>query len=639
MIYFPKISKTKIILLFKFLFIALILSPFILNAKGWKEIKLGNEVIIIRDGESRNKEGQPFAKKDETTFLLIGNDLAKIGKVATEDIQKYLPLASGCKIQIENEISDKKNGFTILLSTVKSTELLNWIKIAYPTNLDKQECLIKPVEKFPDGTEGVVLIGGSPRGLLNGVYTLLEKSANIWWEPVRVLNPKYPSYSNNISETTLSYSDELRWTEKTLRWKPVVKDRVIYMNYVIPTKTSVDWASRNRLNHFIISTPQDLPMSDKEKKSLKSLVDYAHDRGLKVLFLNMTHRLPSNMSVLPASSDEALKASTQLYVEQFKRFNLDGMAWHVASEGIHVNMDDEYKKKPRIEWEAKYFNSYYKAIRKVKKDAILVMLMGWFYMNPAEKLSTLFPKDVVSWVVPYTPIIDAALTDLDSYSKNFDNIWYWLYVVVSRDGVFPTVKTDYLEKYFNEAIKRGHGLAPQSVLYNNNENAMYYAQSARDGVIPNKDFLQSFGERYYGDARMGEVLIKYQDALVFHRNWYNNIHTVDINYYLTFQEKDYLEEVFNTTLDVAQNAKTPLIKNRLRNLTITALRCLVRRSLSPKGYGKGWTSALQKIYEKDAEKFLGMINKIKSVFHDSYFGKKNDYFWNELLSIESSYKN
>jgi hypothetical protein len=61
MIYFPKISKTKIILLFKFLFIALILSPFILNAKGWKEIKLGNEVIIIRDGESRNKEGQPFA--------------------------------------------------------------------------------------------------------------------------------------------------------------------------------------------------------------------------------------------------------------------------------------------------------------------------------------------------------------------------------------------------------------------------------------------------------------------------------------------------------------------------------------------------------------------------------------------------
>ena len=614
---------SRLILIVNFMFFSMIPSQSFAGSDEWKELKLGNEVIIIKEAGSKTNSGQPFARQDETTIILVADNLGKIGEIAVADIQKYLPLASGCEIKVlkEDQTKNERKGFILLLATTESSKLLNWAGVDSPKDLDEQDCMIKPVKKFPDGTQGVVLIGGSSRGLLNGVYTLLERSANVWWEPVRVLNPEYPMYSN-INETTLTHFEELRWPGQELKWKPVVKERIIYMGYRHATKETVDWASRNRLSHYVIATPHTLPMSEKEENLLKPVVKYAQERGIKVLFLNMTHRLPADSPTLPASGDEALRASTKLYLDLFKRFGIDGMTWHIASEGIHVNMDEEYYKRPRIEWEAKYFNSYFQAIRKFKRDAILGVLMGWVYMNPAEKLAELFPEDIIAWVVPNTPIIDAALTDLDSYNKHFNNIWYWLYVSVSKDGAFPMLKLDYLEKYFREAIKQGNNLAPQGVLGNNNENAMYYAQTARDGLTPNKVFLQSFSERYYGDPRMGEALIAYQEALKYHRHWYNNIHTRDTDNYLTWEERDLLRKVYRISLDAAKNAKTPLIQNRLKSLTITVVRCLIRGIPSP-------PSPMQK------EEFTKMIDEIHSVFSDHYFGEEQDFIWNELLEMEN----
>ena len=82
-----------------------------------------------------------------------------------------------------------------------------------------------------------------------------------------------------------------------------------------------------------------------------------------------------------------------------------------------------------------------------------------------------------------------------------------------------------------------------------------------------------------------------------------------------------------------------MVKNRLKVLTITTLRCLIRRSPSPEGYGKDWNSNLQQLYENNIEEFIGMINEIKSVFPDFYFGKEKDFFWNELLKIENLLNN
>ena len=209
---------------------------------------------------------------------------------------------------------------------------------------------------------------------------------------------------------------------------------------------------------------------------------------------------------------------------------------------------------------------------------MLVMLLGWVYMNPAAEMKRLFPKDTVAWVVPNTPIIDAALTDIPSYDENFDRVWYWQYVTVSRDGAFPMVKLDYLEEYFAEALERGHGLAPQGVFGVNAFNAMYFAQVARDGLVPHQEFLRSFGERFYGDSRMGQALLDYQQALVFHRNWYNNVHTRDVENSLNMEESWILKRAFETTAAAAASAKSPLLKDRLKTMAVTALRCFLRRN-------------------------------------------------------------
>jgi hypothetical protein len=253
-------------------------------------------------------------------------------------------------------------------------------------------------------------------------------------------------------------------------------------------------------------------------------------------------------------------------------------------------------------------------------------------------MSKLFPADTVAWVVPNTPIIDAALTDLPSYDEHFRHVWYWLYVTVSRDGVFPLVKLDYLEKYFAEALKRGHGLAPQGVLGNNPANSMYFVQVARDGLIPHAAFLKSFGERYYGDPRMGDVLLDYQRALLQHRNWYNNVHTRDVKNYLTMEESSLLSGVFEGTLDAARDARSPLLKDRLRVLSVTALRCLLRRSphlRPPADPAKEWTSAWMKTYGWNRQAIEAMVPRFEEVFGTAEPQTGDDLFVEEFRKIRS----
>lgn len=636
------------VMLFKTLLIETFLSMFIFSfalfadANYKKELRSRDEVIIIKESNSDNNQGFVFAKKNECTNIIIAKNLGNLGKIASSELEKYLPLSCNCLIKLfpESKREKEKKGFTILLATDLSDNLIKWAGLRDQlAGIHDQGCLIQPVTEFPDGTKGIALVGGSPRGLLNGVYTLLERSSDLWWEPVRILNKEYP-LNSHINETIITHSSELAWEWGYVNWKPTINERIIYMTHKDISQKSIDWASRNRLSHLVIATPyRTLPMLKENREKIKLLVDYAHGCGLKVLFLNMTHRLPSDAPTMMASSDAAIELSTELYVNQFKYFGLDGMAWHTASEGINFKMGEQYHKRPRIEWEAKYFNSYYKAIRNVNKDAILVMLMGWFYMNPAERLAELFPKDIVSWVVPNTPIIDASTTDLDSYDKHFDHIWYWLYVMVSRDSIFPMVKVDYLEKYFREAINRGHNLAPQAILYNNTANTMYYVQTARDGIIPHEDFLKSFGERYYQDQRMGDVLLKYQDALKHHRNWYSNIHTVELNNFLTFEEVALLNEIGKTTIEVAKASHSKLIQNRLKSLAVTTLRCLMRRIPSPEKFGKGWNWQFQQYYDENLTEYRKMIKDMKIIFADHYFGEEKDFFWDELLKLERELNN
>lgn len=641
--YSSKFRKGKSVkrnpLFWRFGFLLLVFWPcFLQGSEPWKEVRLNDEVVLIRPAaEMPVVQGRVFAAKGRMTSIQAASDLGEAGRAAVADIARYLPLACGGQARIFGETTPSHD-YTLLLATERSEDLLSraGLKEELPP-LTEQECLILPVAAFPDGSPGVALVGGSERGLLNGVYTLLEKSAGIFWEPERTLHAR-GTPASSLAETILGQREELAWPGGKFVWKPAVSERIFYIGYAEATNQAIDWASRNRLSHLVISTPREFPLSENEEKHLKNAVDRAHGLGMKVLFLNMTHRLPSHLSSLKPSSPEALQASTSLYVDLVSRFGLDGFAWHTASEGIEIAADKNYQLTPRAHWEARYFNSYYSAIRKIRKDAMLVMLMGWVYMNPASAMSGLFPADTVAWVVPNTPIIDAALTDLPSYDEHFRHVWYWLYVTVSRDGAFPVVKLDYLETYFAEALKRGHGLAPQGVFGNNAANAMYYVQVARDGLIPHADFLKSFGERYYGDARMGDVLLDYQKALFHHRNWYNNVHTRDVQNYLTMEESSLLTSVLEGTVAAARDAGSPLLKDRLRVLAVTALRCILRRSphlRQPVDPLKDWTSDWMKTYGWNRQALEAMVRRFEEVFGRAEPQGGDDFFGEEFRKIQS----
>jgi hypothetical protein len=201
------------------------------------------------------------------------------------------------------------------------------------------------------------------------------------------------------------------------------------------------------------------------------------------------------------------------------------------------------------------------------------------------------------------------------------------------------VKLDYLETYFAEALKRGHGLAPQGVSGNNAANAMYYMQVARDGLIPHAEFLKVFGDRYYGDARMGEAQLAYQKALIHHRNWYNNVHTRDVANYLTMEESSLLLKAFDDSLAAARDAKSPLVKDRLRVLAITALRCLFRRSPHlnlTEDPQKAWAMDYMKTFGWHRQAIVDMIPRFEEVFgRDEPIGG-DDLFGEEFRKIRAA---
>jgi len=297
-------------------------------------------------------------------------------------------------------------------------------------------------------------------------------------------------------------------------------------------------------------------------------------------------------------------------------------------------MDAAYRKRHRREWEADYFNSYYKAIRATHPDAILVMLMGWVYMNPAAEIAKLVPRDTVAWVVPNTPIIDAARTDLDAYGASFRRVWYWLYSTVSADGIYPMVKCDYLEKYCREAIRRGHGLMPQSAFLSNTANMMYLARVGWRGVVGNRQFLSDFGRRYYGgDARMGNLLVEYQAALERHRLWTSNIHRRPRGATLLPSEIAMLRKTATLATEVGRQASSGLVRDRLKALAATAIRCLTVRQ--PDEAKRAVTGPGQ---PPTREEILALIREAKGVFGKHYFGPKRDRFWAVLLDLEKKLK-
>lgn len=594
-----------------------------------EEHKMNGEVVVVLPWERETPEGVVIAESGAETVVVLSGPGTEPGRVAVKELAKCLRLACGAEVNVRRGLPAELpvNAHSIVLATTDDGKGLARLGVRFEqAELPAEGCLVAPLTKG----RGLALVARTPRGLLDGACTVLEETAGAAWDPPRMHYPTDPA--SYALETTVRRTPKAVWTRGRFVAKPALGVRGVYIGRNFVCDIVVDWCVRNKINFLTVSSGHPLPMPPAEAERLKKVIHRAQQLGLKALFLNMTHRLPGTDQPPPASSPDTVARSTALFADQFEEFGLDGMAWHTASEGISVNMDAAYKKRPRHKWEAEYFNAYYKAIRAKRPDAILVMLMGWVYMNPAPEIAKLVPRDTVAWVVPNTPIIDAADTDLDAYGGQFDRVWYWLYSTVSADGVYPMVKCDYLEQYCREAVQRGHGLMPQSAFLSNTANMMYLARVGWHGAVENEKFVADFGTRYYGgDPRMGEVLVQYQAALKRHRLWTNNIHTRERGATLLPSEIAALRKTAELAIQAGRNTTSDLIRDRLKALAATAIRCLTVRQpdeadRAAEGPGKPPTHS----------EILALIRDAKDVFAQHYFGPERDRFWTVLLEVEST---
>ena len=148
-----------------------------------QEVRLDGETVIIRPAVTAVAlPGRVFAAGGRTTLILAAPDLGEAGRAAAADIERYLPLACGGRA-VASADARPAHDFTLLLATSRSQEFLSRAGAGQDLpSLGEHECLILPVERFSDGRPGLAVVGGSPRGLLNGVYTLLERTAGIFWD-------------------------------------------------------------------------------------------------------------------------------------------------------------------------------------------------------------------------------------------------------------------------------------------------------------------------------------------------------------------------------------------------------------------------------------------------------------------------
>ena len=195
-------------------------------------------------------------------------------------------------------------------------------------------------------------------------------------------------------------------------------------------------------------------------------------------------------------------------------------------------------------------------------------------MEPGKRMAELFPEDTIAWIVPNTPIIDAANTDIADFTKHF-RCQYWLYATVSRDGSFPVVKTDYLERYCRDAVERGNGLMPQSALTANVFNLQYVTEAGWYGPADSDAFVARMVDIFFAGAPAAkDALAFYTKVTDRYRNWTNNLHTRKVE--ISREEFELLQKAHAGFIQAYAQAPTALVKDRIRDYAIAALRACKR---------------------------------------------------------------
>jgi hypothetical protein len=222
------------------------------------------------------------------------------------------------------------------------------------------------------------ITGGSDRGVFYGVVELLRTSLAARWFPPRI----YPGHENTAClETQLASSGTVFWPVGTVRGEPKLKDRGVYFRSPQLSEPAINWLLRNRINIMMLSMGTEFPLPQKEQDRCGRMIAYAKQRGIQVMMISISQNISEDSKrahpeiCTSGAIDPTLSVtkteSVKLFADLVKRYDLDGFAWHSATEGIRIKKTPQLAAKPRYVWEAEYHNAYREAIREFKPDARL----------------------------------------------------------------------------------------------------------------------------------------------------------------------------------------------------------------------------------------------------------------------------
>jgi len=530
-------------------------------------------------------EGATWVEPDGLVVVVLPDKRSPLLDAAAEDLKTYTMTASRARVLVHSE-GDPKNWVSetalIGLGDLKGEEWTNSREGADPLGDDECEVICR-ADHPRKGVASIHIKGASDRAVSYGVIELLRRSFNARWLPPRIYEGQEQTA---FEETHLSCVPRAAWPAGVIRCRPAIRDRGVYTGMRGLTPAAINWMRHNHINMVTISTGEiDFPLPAEKDQQLRRMIPLAKQAGLRVFMQNFTFNVSAEAKrshpeivvnggidpVSPVTKEESAK----LYVDLVKRYDLDGFAWHPATEKIKVHATESFKARPRPEWEAEYHAAYRRAIKAVKPDARLIAVMGWCDMQPADAMARLFPGDTVAWIVPNTPIIDAACTDIPGFASRFP-CWYWLYVSVSRDASFPVIKTDYLETYCREAVARGNGLMPQCAFSANSFNLQYVADAGWYGPARYEDFNRAMAELYFLGVRPAiEGVDLYTRVTTRYRDWTNNLHTRAVK--IDSRDFDLMRAAYKKLLEAyRQVTGPPLLRDRIRDYAVAALRACKR---------------------------------------------------------------
>jgi len=544
------------------------------------------ERVVFSDFKSDNmKDGIPLLSTDKKGVVILGEDSDFIENYAAKELKRYIYLSTGIDLKIKKASEVNDNDFIstfMLLGTPENNSFIKKLSIKFDEyDLGSDGFFIKSFKNPFDKKSNVLVIGGDPKGVLNGVYTFLQKTTSAEWFPPRI-HINYMKYFVNNSiydagyyrvrdehrmqiETYLERREIINWPEETYIEKPAVQDMgMIYDNQQF-RKCVVDWTVKNRMNTIVLFTDIHFPLHIDESNRIKEVINYAHKFGVKVHFFTFTHiaskeskaKYP-DIHVIEEKSykdkDEGtyivdnpntLRESTKLMVNLVQEYNLDGIGWHPASERIDRTIEEG---KPKYYWETVYVTEYYNAITNVKPDAKIFFVLGWEYMNPPSELQEYLPDEVIAWIVP-----SRAWTRqyMEEYFTNFKDIWFWMYPWYSTEGVFPTYLIERMKKYVKEgADSKILGIVPEMYTFRNHEmNAMSLTKFYWNPDLDTEKFKKEFNDKYYDHDKKGQF--GFQSY-------------VDGDYWGSY-------ELFR---DAYLESKNPVIRDRLKDMAIASLRLI-----------------------------------------------------------------